>query len=62
MVTDTASERGLAHELGHVLLDRGNSIHDEMADPEYLMSPATTGPTSGQRITPSQCATIFANA
>ena len=59
VITNTASERSLAHELGHILLNEGNKAHTDM-DPEYLMSPA--GPTPGERITPTQCGTIFANA
>jgi peptidoglycan hydrolase-like protein with peptidoglycan-binding domain len=59
VITNTASVRGLAHEIGHILLNKGNSAHQDM-DPEYLMSPA--GPTPGERITPDQCGTIFANA
>src|SRR5262249_8592607 len=61
VITNTASDRGLAHEFGHVLLDKGNRVHDEVEDPEYLMSPASP-PTPGERITPEQCGTIFANA
>ena len=60
VIPNTASDRGLAHEFGHILLNRGNDIHDEMADPEYLMSYAFPNP--GERITPSQCPIIFANA
>jgi len=59
VVTNTASERSLAHELGHILLNEGNKAHTGM-DPEYLMSPA--GPTPGERIMPDQCGIIFANA
>jgi len=61
VISNTASDRGLAHEFGHVLLNRGADIHGEMDDPEYLMSPASP-PTPGERITLSQCATIFDNA
>jgi peptidoglycan hydrolase-like protein with peptidoglycan-binding domain len=60
VIPNTASDRGLAHEFGHVLLNRGNAIHAEMEDPEYLMSYAFPNP--GERITPDQCVTIFANA
>jgi hypothetical protein len=59
VITNTASVRALAHEFGHILLNEGNSAHQDM-DPEYLMSPAGNPP--GERITPNQCGTIFANA
>jgi hypothetical protein len=60
VITNTASDRGLAHEFGHILLNQGDAAHRDM-DPEHLMSPATP-PTPGERITPHQCATIFSNA
>jgi oligoendopeptidase F len=59
VITNTASVRGLAHEFGHILLNEGSKAHQDM-DPEYLMSPAA--PIPGERITPTQCGTIFANA
>ena len=58
VITDTASERALAHEFGHILLNEGSSVHN--IDEGYLMSPA--GPTSGERLTPDQSKTIFDNA
>ena len=59
VITNTASARGLAHEFGHILLNEGDSAHQDM-DPEYLMGPAGLPP--GERITPDQCGTIFSNA
>ncbi|MGH7516505.1 MAG: eCIS core domain-containing protein [Gemmatimonadales bacterium] len=56
VVANSASVRGLAHELGHVLLNSG--VHP--ADPLNLMSPVATPP--GEQLTAPQCATIFANA
>ncbi|HEY9755044.1 MAG TPA: DUF4157 domain-containing protein [Oculatellaceae cyanobacterium] len=64
VITDKGSVRALAHEIGHILLDQGNSAHygvdGNFLGSEYLMAPA--GPTPGERITPNQCRTIFDNA
>jgi len=59
VITNTGSARALAHEFGHILLNKGSSVHQDM-DPEYLMSPAAQPP--GERLTPDQCKTIFDNA
>jgi len=56
VITNTASERGLAHEFGHIL--RNDSVHWD-DDPTALMSPA--GPTPGERLTPNDCGVIFDN-
>ena len=59
VITNTGSGRALAHEFGHILLNEGSSVHQNM-DPDYLMSPAGSPP--GERLTPDQCKTIFDNA
>jgi len=56
VVTNRASERGLAHEFGHILLN--NSAHP--ADPINLMS--APGSPPGEQLNATDCATIFANA
>ncbi len=56
MVTNIGVDRTLAHELGHILLNPGS--HGEPAN--NLMH--VTNTATGNDLTPSQCATIFANA
>lgn len=56
IVSNSASVRGLAHEIGHILLNSD----DHPADPANLMSAPATPP--GEQLTSAQCATIFANA
>jgi hypothetical protein len=56
VVANSASVRGLAHEIGHILLNSGN----HPADPANLMSPVATPP--GEQLTSAQRATIFASA
>lgn len=56
MITNSAADRSLAHELGHILLDPGT--HSMPAN--NLMH--ITNTATGNNLTPSQCATIFANA
>lgn len=56
VVANSASVRGLAHEIGHILLNSGS----HPAIPANLMSPVAAPP--GEQLTSAQCATIFANA
>jgi peptidoglycan hydrolase-like protein with peptidoglycan-binding domain len=56
VVSNSASVRGLAHEFGHHLLNNG--VHP--GDPLNLMS--APGSPPGEQLTPTDCATIFANA
>ena len=56
MVTNTAADRTLAHELGHILLDPGS--HGMPAN--NLMH--ITNTATGNDLDATQCATIFANA
>jgi len=56
MVTNTAADRTLAHELGHILLNPGT--HAMPAD--NLMH--VTNTATGNNLTADQCKTIFANA
>jgi hypothetical protein len=60
VMTNQASASVLAHEFGHILLNQGNSAHDDM-DPEFLMNSGESS-TPGARITPTQCDLIFKNA
>jgi hypothetical protein len=55
-VSNIAGGRELAHELGHLLLNEGNTAHsvgatNVMADPD-----------PGTQLTPAQCTTIYSNA
>jgi hypothetical protein len=56
MVTNSAVDRTLAHELGHILLDPGT--HGMPAN--NLMH--VTNTATGNDLTSTQCATIFTNA
>jgi peptidoglycan hydrolase-like protein with peptidoglycan-binding domain len=55
-VTNAASIRGMAHELGHQLLNNGN----HPTDPLNLMS--APGSPPGEQLNAADCATIFSNA
>ena len=56
VVTNTASVRGLAHEFGHILLNNGTHPSNSL----NLMS--APGSPPGEQLSPTDCATIFANA
>ena len=55
-VANNAGGRELAHELGHILLNAGNSAHS--SDAHNLMA----DPDPGDQLTAAQRATIYANA
>jgi hypothetical protein len=55
-VANGAGGRELAHELGHILLNEGNSAHS--TDPHNLMA----DPDPGDQLDAAQRATIYANA
>jgi peptidoglycan hydrolase-like protein with peptidoglycan-binding domain len=56
VVANSGTNRALAHEFSHILLNSGT----HPADPLNLMSPVAAPP--GEQLTAAQCATIFANA
>jgi Domain of unknown function (DUF4157) len=55
-VSNSGASRSLAHELGHILLN--SATHP--ADTTNLMNPTNTA--TDNKLTPSQCATIYTNA
>ena len=60
-VTNGATERSLAHEFGHILLNVNDTTHTtHPGGTDNLMEP--TNSATGATLEPAQCATIFANA
>jgi hypothetical protein len=59
VVQNTGTERSLAHEIGHILLNSGPAAHT--AGTTNVMVPTTVAPL-GETFTNPQCTTIHANA
>ncbi len=60
-ISNTAQDRSLAHEFGHILLNSGaHTGIDNPADTANLMIP--TNNATGSTLDATQCATIFGNA